>query len=147
MKLIKFSLEFYEDVVDMFYNFTREIFGDKRRIGSKYFFYKEVNRWIEESRDIIISVSDDGKITGYSMSYIDRNQNLTETIYNGEMAYVKPEYRKTRAAFMLYKNVVEYAKELNLNLIANGRVENNVDSMIEKHFDCTKTFISYERSK
>jgi GNAT superfamily N-acetyltransferase len=131
----------------MFYNFTREIFGDKRRVNPKYFFHKEVQRWIEEGKDIVLAISDNGDVVGYSMAFVDKNQFLTEAVYNGEMAYVYPEYRKTRAAFMLYKNVVEYAKEQNLNLVANGRVENGVDAMIEKHFDCNKTFVSYERRK
>jgi len=146
MRLIPFSLEFYEDLVDMHHKFVMEVFGDKRRISPKYFFYKEVQKWIQEGHEIVLVVND-SEVAGYTMSYIDDYNGLTEPVYNGEIAYVKPEYRKTRAGYLLYNNVSQRAKDLNLNIMANGRVENMVDKMIEKHFSAEKTFITFERTK
>lgn len=148
MTLIPFRVEFYEELVDMFYNFTTEIYGSNRRIGSKYFFYKAVDKWIEDEKDIILCIKSNYDIIGFTVSYVDSNNGLTENIYFGDICYVKPEHRKTRASYLLYKNVVSYgSNDLKLNVVANGRVENGIDNMIEKHFKPIKTFSTYERRK
>ena len=145
MTLRKMELDDYEDVVDMYYNFTKEVYLD-RKIGKRYFFYKEVMSWINNSRDVILVEKDD-IIVGFSLSYIDLNGGMTEKIYNGVIAYVKPEYRKTRAAYLLYKNVSDYAKEQELTLMANGLATNGVSDMIKKHFDCKEMFVNFERKE
>ena len=145
MILRKMMLKDFEEVVDMYYNFTKEIYP-KRTIGERYFFYKEVMSWINNNRDVIL-VEKDGTIAGFSLSYIDMNNGLTETIYNGVIAYVKPEYRKTRAAYMLYRNMSEYAKEQGLTIIANGLATTDVAKMIKKHFECEEMFVNFERRK
>ena len=79
------------------------------------------------------------------MCYIDEFGGLTEAIYNCEYAYVKPEFRKTKAAYLLYHNAYNYSKELGLNVVTNGRVENGVSKMMKKHFDLQQQFINFER--
>ena len=143
MVLRKMSLKDYEEVVDMYYNFTKDVYPD-RKIGERYFFYKEVMSWINNSRDVILVKKDDITV-GFSLSYVDMNGGMTEKIYNGVIAYVKPEYRKTRAAYMLYKNISEYAKDKELTLVANGLATNGVSNMIKKHFDCKEMFVNFER--
>jgi len=145
MTLTKMGFEHFEDVVEMYYDFTKDVYPD-RKIGEKYFFYKEVMAWINSSNHVIV-VEKDGKSIGFSMSKVDDNSGLTETIYNGIIAYVKPDYRKTRAGYLLYKNVSNCAYEKNLTLTANGLVTNNVSGMIKKHFDCKEMFINFERNK
>jgi GNAT superfamily N-acetyltransferase len=146
LHLRKFQLDDYEVVVDMLYNFYIEVYGDMRKIGSKYFFYKEVAEWINSGKDIVIA-EQDCDIAGFTLAYINDFGGMTEPVYYGEIAFVYPEYRKGRAAYMLYKNVVQYAQEIGLNLFSNGRVENKVSDMIEKHFNPKKMFINYERTK
>lgn len=146
MILRRITLNDYEEIVDMYYNFMIEVFGDKRQITPKYFYYKLVIDWINSSKHIVVATKDD-KVLGFTLSYIDTNSNLTEPIYNGEIAYVKKEYRNTKAGYMLYKNVVNVAKELNMNLVANGRICNGIDKMIEKHFKPEAMFINYEKEK
>ena len=143
MTLRKLELDDFEEVVDMYYSFTKEVYPD-RKIGKRYFFYKEVMSWINNSRDVILVEKDD-IIVGFSLSYIDLNGGMTEKIYNGVIAYVKPEYRKTRAAYLLYKNVSDYAKEQELTLMANGLATNGVSDMIRKHFSAEEMFINFER--
>lgn len=143
MTLRPFFLQDYEAVVDMYYDFTKEVFTE-RRIGTKYFFYKTITDWIQKGRDIVL-VEHNDEIIGFSMAYYDDFGGLTEPFYNGEIAYVKPEYRKSKAAYLLYNNVVEVAKEKNLLLVANGRIENGIDTMIKKHFKATPMFINFER--
>lgn len=144
MQLKKMDLVDYEEVVDMLYAFYQEVYGDIRQLGSRYFYYQTVSDWINKGKDVVLSI-DKGIVTGFSLAYVDSMGGLTKPYYNGEIAYVKPKYRKGRSAYLLYKNVVEYADELNMNLLSNSRVENGVDKMVEKHFDCKKMFINYER--
>lgn len=150
MTLIPFSLELYEDLVDMYHSFISEVYGSKRRLNSKYFFHKEVQHWIDARKEIVIVANQDNVI-GFSVSYIDNMSGMTEDVYNGDIAYVKPEYRKTKAGYLLYKNILARAEELNMNLVGNGRVENGVDMMLVKHFsDGSGTehmFSVYERRK
>lgn len=138
------NLDDYEEVVGMYYCLVKELFGDKREISPKYFFYKQVQNWINSGNDIVVSYSDNC-VTGFSMCFKEEFFGLTEPYYNCEYCYVKPEYRKTRAAYILYNNAYEYSKELGMNIVASGRVNNGVDKMIGKHFDLDKRFITFER--
>ena len=144
MILKSMKLPDFEEVVDMYYNFTKEVYPE-RQVGERYFFYKEVMSWINKGNHVTLAVKD-GTIVGFSLAYIDDNSGLTNPIYNGVIAYVKPEHRKTRAAYLLYKNVSERAKELKLTLMANGLVTNGVSEMIGKHFDCKEMFMNFERT-
>ena len=144
MKLRQFTLDDYEEIVNMYYEFNKEIFSSNRNISPKYFYYKQVIDWINSNKHIIIA-ENKGIIYGFSMCFIDEFNGLTNPIYNCEICYIKPEYRKTKAGYMLYNNGESMANELGLNILANGRVENGVDKMIEKHFNLQSMFINYER--
>ena len=140
--LDKFKLSDYEELVDMYYEFNKDVYQN-RKIGDKYFFYKAVMKWINQDADIVLS-RDGDIVTGFSMCYKDMFGGLTETIYQCDLCYVKPAYRKSRSAYMLYNNAYEYAKELGLKICASGRVENGVDKMMMKHFGLEKTFTTLE---
>lgn len=144
MKLKEFKLNDYEDLVNMFYDFIVEVFAEDRDIAPKYFCYKEVMSWINNKKHIVL-VGNDKETVGFSLSYIDEFNGLTNPIYTCEYAFVKPKYRKSRAAYLLYNNGSNVAKELNLNLVSNGRVENGVSNMMEKHFNLESKFINFER--
>ena len=144
MKLRQFTLDDYEEIVNMYYEFNKEIFSSNRSISPKYFYYKQVIDWINSNKHIIIA-ENKGIIYGLSMCFIDEFNGLTNPIYICEICYIKPEYRKTKAGYMLYNNGESMANELGLNILANGRVENGVDKMIEKHFNLQSMFINYER--
>lgn len=144
MTLHRMLLPDFEEIVDMYYNFTKEVYSE-RTVGERYFFYKEVMHWIEKRRDVIIVKKDD-TIVGFSLAHIDNNMGLTNPIYNGIIAYVKPEYRKTRAAYLLYKNMSDFAHEKGLTVTANGLVTNGVSKMIGKHFECKEMFMNFERT-
>lgn len=147
MKLREFRLDDYEEVVDMFYDFIKEVFETNRKISPKYFFYKQVTSWINQRRHIVLAVNNEDKIVGFSCCYIDEFDCLTESVYNCEYAYVKPAYRNTRAAYMLFKNGSSKANDLGLNLVTNGRIENGVDNMMEKHFNLQRRFTNFERKQ
>lgn len=141
--LRRFTLDDYEELVDMHYSFVKEVF-DHRKISPKYFFYKEVIHWINSSRDIILACRDE-TIVGYTMAYIDEFGGLTEAVYNAEAAYVKPEHRKSKAGYLLFNNAYNYAKEIGLRVITNGKIDNGVSDMMSKHFNIEPRAINYER--
>lgn len=144
MRIRRMEIGDFEEVVDMYYNFCKEVFGAKRKIAPKYFYYQMVTDWINSGKDIIIAYDKDCKTYGFSMCYKDVFNYLTEPVYTCEVAYVKPEYRNTRAAYMLFKNGYSYAKEQGLNIVVSGRVSNGVDKIIDKHFNLDKQTISFE---
>ena len=144
MKLSNFILPDYEEVVNMYYEFTKEVYPT-RKTGERYFFYKEVMYWISNRKNVVIVRKDD-IIVGFSMSYIDSGCGLTNETYNGEIAYIKPEYRMTRAAYMLYSNIFERSKELRLTLVVNGNIATGSSDLIEKHSDCKRMNINFERT-
>lgn len=144
MKLIEFQLQYFEDLVDMYYKFNTEVYGSFRKIGSKYFYYKAVQKWIDEGKHIVISINSELKATGFSLCFIDDFEGLTEPIYNCGICYVKPEYRNTRASYLLYNNGFNAAKELKLNIYSSGRIENNVDKLMNKHFNLEPKFMNME---
>lgn len=144
MRLRKFLIGDYEEVASMLHSFYNEVFSSNRKIGSKYFYYKEVSNWINSKKDIIIAEDKYFNVVGFSLGYIDDCGGLTEEVYTCDYCYIKEEFRSSRAAYMLYTNGYRYSQELGLNLVTNGRVENGVDKMIEKHFNLTSMFINYE---
>lgn len=145
MYLRQFNLDDFEEVIDMYYAFIVEVFGSKRKVSPKYFFYKKIIEDINNKKHIILSVNNAGAITGMSICYKDSFDSLTEPIYHCETCYVKPEYRNTRAGYLLYNNGSQVAEDLGLNLVTNGRIENGTSKMMEKHFSLNAEFINYER--
>lgn len=142
MILRKFRLDDYEELVDMFYEFTSEVYSN-RKIGSKYFFYRAVQEWINDKKDIVVAVNND-TIVGFTLAYVDDLRGITEPVYQGDICYVREEYRNTRAAYMLYKNVYNYGKELGLIINSNGRISNGIDKMVMKHFKASAKFTIME---
>lgn len=134
----QFMIPDFEEVVNMYYDFTKEVYPE-RDIGEKYFFYKKVIEWINDSYDVVLAYNEK-EIVGFTMCYQDMCNGLTEPIYQCELAYIKPEYRKTRTAYLLYNNAYEYAKQLGMQISSNGRVENGVDKMMLKHFNLKPKF-------
>ena len=144
MTLHKFTLDEYEEVVDMYYEFTKEVYIN-RKIGSKYFFYKNVINWINTNKDVIIA-KNNNDITGFSMSYTDNSSGTLDTIYQTIIVYVKPEYRKSRAAYLMYKNVSDLANEKKISHASTGSIVTGGADIIEKHFGCKKVFTIFERT-
>jgi hypothetical protein len=142
IELSKFQLSDYEQVVNMYYEFTKEVYPN-RKIGERYFFYKVVQKWINDGADIVIAT--EGVIPiGFSVCYKDEFGGLTESIYQCDIAYVKPHKRKSRAAYLLFNNGYEYAKQLGLKVSTSGRTSSKVDKMMMKHFNLTQTFTTLE---
>jgi GNAT superfamily N-acetyltransferase len=138
----RYSIADYEELVKMHYEFISEIYSD-RKIGYMYSFYKMVDEWMSLKKDIVVAEYK-GKLIGYTVAHVDAMGGLTEPVYNGEIAYVREKYRKGRASYLLYKNVVDYAKENGLKVVSSSRLENGVDKMVMKHFNAKPKYITME---
>lgn len=145
MILRKFTLDDYEEVVQMQYDFFTEIYPD-RKISPKYFYYKAVQNWINDKKDIVLAINGKGTITGMSVSFVDEGESLTEPIYTTITLYTKPEFRKGKTSYLLLQNMSNYTKEINISWMSNCRIDNDTDKMIEKHFDCKRVFTNLERT-
>ena len=146
MTIRKFEIGDFEEVVSMYEALAKEIYPNRSH-GAKYFFYRAVIDWVSSNKDIVVAEKD-GELVGFTLAYLDHCGGITEPVYNGEIAYVKPNARKTRAAYMLYHNVSNFANEQGLTLIANAYIggENKVDK-IQQKLGGQPMFISMERSK
>ena len=141
MTLRPFFLSDYDSVVDMYYEFVKEVFSN-RKIGDRYFFSKAVMNWINTGKNIVV-VEHNDEIVGFSMAFVDDNGGLTEPFYHGEVIYIKHNFRKSKAAYLLYNNGVEVAKDLGLISTANCRIQDGVD--LKRHFNAQEIFINLER--
>lgn len=133
MQLRNLSLNDYEEFVNMLYCFIQET-NEEDIQTPKYFYYKEAIRMINDKDTHIIIASNKKDICGFSVCRVDTLNGMLEDFYSCDYCYVKPEYRNTKAGYMLFKNGYNVAKENNLAIRVNGRIENGVAKMIEKHF-------------
>lgn len=128
MKLRPARLTDFEELVVMFTDLIATVY-DGFKMNEPIFFYGTVSLWYHGNRDIIVCEKDDGTITGFSVSYVE-DPSYIEPYYMGDIAYVKPEFRKGRTAYMLYNNVVDYAAQQGLPVIAKAFVsEENIDQV------------------
>jgi len=143
VSLRKMELRDYEQVVNMHIDFIATIYPN-RELGEYIHFYNMVSAWINHQKHIYVTEKD-GELTGYSVSSVDYNHGLTEPVYFGEIAYVKPKYRKGKSAYLLYNNVVNIADELGLRLTANAFISKDKIDQIQEKFSGEPQFIVYER--
>ena len=132
MKLLPYNQVFYEDVVEMFYDMTKEIYPD-RTIGFKQNFYRDVDKWSLDANVDVVMVVSDKDVIGFSKSFVDDNRGLTEPHYYTELTYIKPEYRKSRATFMLIDNIDKYANEMNVANVMHVRIDNGWSDTLTKY--------------
>jgi hypothetical protein len=131
----------FEEVVQMYYNMIIEVYPH-REFKAKQFFYNNVIRWIDSNYDIIVTSKDD-IITGFALCYFDNMGGICEDYYQGECIYVKPEYRKGRSAYLMYKSVMIYADNSNF-LISTNASDITESSHISNKLGI-KVFTKYER--
>ena len=146
MKIRPFALKDFEDVVEMYYKLVKHL-SSNRKLGDKYFFYRTVMGWVANGNDIFIAEHDNGKVVGFAMGRVDDTGGITEPVYIAEIAFVKEEYRNSRAAYMLYNHVFNLAKENGITIVADAYVGDNskdqVNKIVGKFLE--PTFIKYER--
>lgn len=130
MKIRLATISDHEVLVEMFSDLIKTIYKGFK-IGEPFFFHRNVIAWFEKNNDVIICEKDDGTVAGFSMGYIE-DIGFIEPYYKGEIAYVKPEFRKTRCAYMLYNNLAKYAEQQGLHIISSAYVGDGNQDQVDK---------------
>jgi len=138
----QFTIDDYEVVVDMLHRLYKETHGYKT-INPKYFFYKEVMSWINDSKDIVVAVKDD-EVIGFTLCFVKEYNGLCDSVYHGEYGYVYEKNRKSRAAYMLYHNAYKYSRELGMLMSITNSISSGASDMVEKHFGYKPKFTTME---
>jgi len=108
----------FKELVEMYIDLIKTLYKGFN-IKEDIYFHRIVIGWFETKKDIVVCETDSGDIAGFTLGYID-DIGIVDPYYNGDIAYVKPEYRKTRVAYLLYMNVVKFAKQQGLRCIAKA---------------------------
>ena len=132
MKLRPATINDYLELVEMYKELTKIVYQGFE-IGEDIFMHGTVQKWYLENRDIVICETKDGKIAGFTMGYRE-DIGIIKPYYFADVAYVKPEHRKTRAAYLLYNNIVSYADQLGLPLIAKAFIGEDRNEKIQSKF-------------
>ena len=116
-------VEMYKDLIDVVYEGLEK--------GEEIFFHGTVQAWYQNKKDVIICETNEGVITGFSLGYVE-DLGFLKPYYYGDIAYVKPEFRKGRSAYLLYNNVVAYATQQGLPVIAKAFVSDKNENKVDK---------------
>ena len=119
----------FTELVTMYKDLIKTVYHDMK-LSDDIYFYGAVIEWFKKGKDIIIA-EQDGVIAGFTLAYVE-NLQIIEPYYFGDIAYIKPEFRKTRCAYMLYNNVVDYGKQLGLRVEARAFIGNGNANKIDK---------------
>lgn len=130
MNLRQATLGDYNDLVEMYKDLIKTVYHGMK-ISEDIFIHGVVLGWYQSKKDIVICETKEGKIAGFSLAYIE-DIMIIEPYYKGDIAYVKPEYRKTKAAYLLYNGVVKTAKDIGMRVIASAYIGNGNAEKIDK---------------
>jgi len=120
----------YTELVGMFSSLIDAVYDGVEK-GEEIFFHGAVQNWFNSRKDVIVCEKDDGTITGFSLAYVEE-LGFLKPYYYGDIAYVKPEFRKGRTAYLLYNNVVDYATQQGLPVIAKAFVSEENENKVDK---------------
>lgn len=130
MRIRKAELTDFEEIVKMYKDLLAVVY-EGLKISEDIFIYATVIDWYKSGKDIMVCETDDGDIAGFTLAYVE-NLMIIEPYYRGDIAYVKPEYRKTRAAYLMYHDVVNHGHSLGLKVESEAYVGNGNKESIDK---------------
>lgn len=113
----------------------------QRRIAPTEVLYGLVVQWFKNKDTITIVYNDDG-LVGFTLMNFNNAGGSTETVIDAEISYVKPQYRKSRAAYLLYKEGLKYAVHMGMGVMSTS----NPDSapIMKKRYNAELTFSHFE---
>ena len=141
VKIRRYEDKDFEEVVQMYSDLIHTLYPN-HTIKPIQYFYSNVLNWINWNYDIIITYNEEA-ITGFSMCYVDSMGGIVEDYYQGEIIYIKPEYRKSRSAYLIYYTNMNYADSQGMILATNA-----ADTTESSHISAKlgeKTYTHYER--
>ena len=143
MEIRKANYDDYEELVEMYYALIHDVYPERKKAPKMYFFQQVIN-WFQPYFHIRIATKND-TIMGFTLCSFDNSNGVTETIYHADISYIKPEYRKTRAAFLLYMDIVHWAIDNNYVLQTASIPETGADKLIAKRFNSKLRFSTYSQ--
>lgn len=141
VKIREYQESDYEEIVDMYYELIKMLYPN-HTIKSKQHFHMNVINWLNWNYDIIVTYNEEA-ITGFSMCYVDSMGGIVEDYYQGEIIYIKPEYRKGRSAYLIYHTNMAYAESRGMILATNASDITESSGISAKLGD--KIYTHYER--
>lgn len=130
MKLRPATLNDFEELVKMYKDLVYTIYCDLK-INEDIFLYGTVLDWFRKRKDIILCETDEGEVAGFTLSYVE-DITIVEPYYMGDIAYVKPQFRKSRAAYILYHDVVNRGRGAGLKVQAKAYVGNGNQDKVDR---------------
>jgi L-amino acid N-acyltransferase YncA len=143
MKLRKAEYGDYEAIVDMYVDLIDNVYPERRK-APKMKFYSQVLQWFTDKEHIRV-VEKDGEVIAFALCIFDNARGVTETVYHAEIAYVKPKFQKSKAVYLLYNDIVNWAIENDFVLQTSSIPENGVAKIIEKRFNSQLRFQTYSQ--
>jgi len=140
MKLREATADDIPELVEMYIDLVT-IAYPTRRIAPQIIFYEIVVNWIGKNHRVMVTYNDI-EITGFSYTGYNNAGGLTETMLDAEITYVKEQYRKTRAAYLIYNDVFEFAIESNMGIMSTSTPESS--PIVSKRFGAEHTFNHWE---
>lgn len=141
MTLRRADYDDYESIVEMYIDLIKTVYPE-RKLAPKMFFYAQVYRWYEEKLHLRV-VEKDNEIIAFSLCTFDNVNGVTETFYHADIAYVKPEYQKSRAAYLMYMDICQWAVENDYGLQTAAIPETGADKIISKRFNSKLRFQTF----
>ena len=131
----------FEEVTRMYHDLLKTVYP-KHTVKPIQYCYRNILVWISLKYDITVT-ENDKEITGFGLAYADNMGGAVEEFYQGEIVYVKPEFRKGRSAYLIYSSYINYAKSQKMLILTNA---SNIteSSHISKKLG-TELFTTYQR--
>jgi GNAT superfamily N-acetyltransferase len=123
-----------QELITMFESLIKEVYGSLAGdIKDRY--EKEVKNWIDSSYiNLFLAYNDKNEVIGFAVGeYVEKSFCVKH--YIGLHCYVKPIFRKTRAAYLLYKAIIDRADNYNLPILVNAYQQNETKSIMKKLTD------------
>lgn len=143
MELRKADYDDYESIVEMYIDLIENVYPERKK-APKMYFYNQVFRWFDEQHaNHVRVVEKNGELVAFSLATFDNVGGVTETIYHADIAYVKPEFQKSRAAYLMYMDIVGWAIDNDFVLQTAAIPETGADKIIAKRFNSMLRFQTF----
>lgn len=131
----------FDTVVDMYEAMCKEVYPH-RTFNSREAFENNVAFWVKLNFDILVTVHKD-EVVGFMMCFYDDMGGIVEPFYKFECAYIKPEYRNSRAVILMRNTMLSYADREGIIIQCNASLLTQSSKIVSKFG--IEIFKTYER--
>ena len=109
-----------------------------------------LGKWLKEQLespdfDLFVAIGGDGEVAGFGFGYVTQFEVLKNPVYFVEMVYVKPEYRRSNAAFLLMNALSKQSEKSGLTsisyLFADNRKKDGMPTIAKRFATEKKPFL------